>query len=66
MPKIFLIKDRLLQQQLKLLDQQKNHSEGLTPPLSPLSDTQPLSLIVNKRPSGNYFQPFLFSFACFH
>ncbi|XP_054265792.1 transcriptional regulator ovo-like isoform X2 [Macrosteles quadrilineatus] len=51
MPKIFLIKDRLLQQQLKLLDQQKNHNEGLTPPGSPLCDSQPLSLIVNKRPS---------------
>ncbi|KAG8307009.1 hypothetical protein J6590_034552 [Homalodisca vitripennis] len=51
MPKIFLIKDRLLQQQLKLLDQQKHHNEGLTPPGSPLSDSQPLSLIVNKRPS---------------
>ncbi|XP_075213002.1 uncharacterized protein LOC142319518 isoform X2 [Lycorma delicatula] len=53
MPKIFLIKNRLLQQQLKLLETQKNRDETLTPPGSPLSDSQPLSLIVNKNPERN-------------
>ncbi|XP_024214756.1 transcriptional regulator ovo isoform X2 [Halyomorpha halys] len=43
MPKIFLIKNRLLQQQLKLLEAQKSREE-LSPPGSP----EPLSLIVSK------------------
>ncbi|XP_014241124.1 transcriptional regulator ovo isoform X2 [Cimex lectularius] len=43
MPKIFLIKNRLLQQQLKLLEAQKNREE-LSPPCSP----EPLPLIVNR------------------
>lgn len=54
MPKIFLIKDRLQQQQLRLLEQQKNQNDGSSSLLSPLSDSQPLSLIVNKRPPGNF------------
>ncbi|KAL1116188.1 hypothetical protein AAG570_005683 [Ranatra chinensis] len=45
MPKIFLIKNRLLQQQLKLLENQKSREE-LSPPGSPLAEPQPLSLIV--------------------
>ncbi|XP_051173001.1 transcriptional regulator ovo isoform X2 [Leptopilina boulardi] len=50
MPKIFLIKNRLHQQQLKLLEAQ--HS-GKSPPHgggkdSPLGGSEPLSLIVNK------------------
>ncbi|XP_039278540.1 transcriptional regulator ovo isoform X2 [Nilaparvata lugens] len=51
MPKIFLIKNRLHLQQLKLLESQKNREESsptLSPPGSPLSDSQPLSLIVNR------------------
>lgn len=65
MPKIFLIKNRLHQQQLKLLESQKrdtsndneshNAGEALTPPGSPLSDCQPLSLIVNKSTGRNTF-----------
>ncbi|BES99350.1 ZnF_C2H2 [Nesidiocoris tenuis] len=43
MPKIFLIKNRLQQQQLRLLEAQKSREE-LSPPGSP----EPLSLIVNK------------------
>ncbi|RZF39020.1 hypothetical protein LSTR_LSTR008610 [Laodelphax striatellus] len=50
MPKIFLIKNRLHLQQLKLLETQKNRDESvsLSPPGSPLNEPQPLSLIVNK------------------
>jgi hypothetical protein len=53
MPKIFLIKNRLHQQQLRLLESQKRETDGgesLTPPGSPLSDCQPVSLVVNKTP----------------
>ncbi|XP_073997526.1 transcriptional regulator ovo isoform X2 [Rhodnius prolixus] len=51
MPKIFLIKNRLLQQQLKLLEAQKSREE-LSPPGSPCSP-EPLSLIVTKPPDGD-------------
>lgn len=57
MPKIFLIKNRLHQQQLRLLESQKRDTDGggesLTPPGSPLSDCQPVSLVVNKAPPSN-------------
>lgn len=50
MPKIFLIKNRLHQQQLRLLEAQ--HLAKSPPPCSgkesPLSSSEPLSLIVNK------------------
>uniref|UniRef100_A0A0K8SZJ0 C2H2-type domain-containing protein n=1 Tax=Lygus hesperus TaxID=30085 RepID=A0A0K8SZJ0_LYGHE len=51
MPKIFLIKNRLLQQQLKLLEAQKSREE-LSPPGSP----EPLSLIVNRNTDGEAAQ----------
>ncbi|XP_066992900.2 transcriptional regulator ovo isoform X2 [Anabrus simplex] len=50
MPKIFLIKNRLHLQQQRLLESQKRSEDTLTPPGSPLSDCQPLPLIVH-RPS---------------
>ncbi|KYM93948.1 hypothetical protein ALC62_15443 [Cyphomyrmex costatus] len=50
MPKIFLIKNRLHQQQLRLLESQ--HPSKSPPPGSgkdsPLGTSEPLSLIVNK------------------
>ncbi|TGZ47085.1 hypothetical protein DBV15_10710 [Temnothorax longispinosus] len=54
MPKIFLIKNRLHQQQLRLLESQHLSK---SPPLgsgkdSPLGSSEPLSLIVNKDQSG--------------
>ena len=54
MPKIFLIKNRLHQQQLRLAEAHKRAEDGggisLSPPGSPLSyqDAQPLPLIVPK------------------
>ncbi|KAH0949308.1 hypothetical protein HN011_006154 [Eciton burchellii] len=48
MPKIFLIKNRLHQQQLRL---QESQHLSKSPPLgkdSPLGSSEPLSLIVNK------------------
>lgn len=54
MPKIFLIKNRLHQQQLRLAEAHKRAEDGggisLSPPGSPLSyqDAQPLPLIVSK------------------
>ncbi|KAK7864632.1 hypothetical protein R5R35_012407 [Gryllus longicercus] len=48
MPKIFLIKNRLHLQQQRLLESQKRSEDALTPPGSPLSDCQPLPLIVNR------------------
>ncbi|XP_063240580.1 transcriptional regulator ovo [Bacillus rossius redtenbacheri] len=48
MPKIFLIKNRLHLQQQKLLEAQKRSDDALTPPGSPLSQGQPLSLIVGR------------------
>ncbi|KAK6616875.1 hypothetical protein RUM44_005313 [Polyplax serrata] len=50
MPKIFLIKNRLEQQQLRLSQGYKGDSnESLTPPGSPLSDVAPLALIVRSQ-----------------
>lgn len=59
MPKIFLIKNRLLQQQLKLLEAQKSREE-LSPPGSPCSP-EPLSLIVTKPPGELWFFNFFLS-----
>lgn len=53
MPKIFLIKNRLEQQQLRLSQGYKGDNESLTPPGSPLSDVAPLALIV--RSQGKLF-----------
>lgn len=57
MPKIFLIKDRLHQQQQKLLEAQKQRDDpvevSFASPGSPLSPDQPLSLIIPKN-SGKF------------
>jgi len=57
MPKIFLIKNRLHQQQLRLLESQKRDTsadnEYLTPPGSPLSsECKPVALVVPKPPAS--------------
>lgn len=66
MPKIFLIKDRLHQQQLKLLEAQKQRvdpvEESFASPVSPLSPDQPLSLIIPKNP-GEFLPRFFYSSA---
>lgn len=57
MPKIFLIKNRLHQQQLRLLEAQ--HLGKSPPPCSgkesPLGSAEPLSLIVNKHQCKFFF-----------
>lgn len=57
MPKIFLIKDRLQQQQQKLLEAQKQRADPVEVTfaslVSPLSPDQPLSLIIPKN-SGKF------------
>lgn len=57
MPKIFLIKNRLHQQQLKLLESQ-NAAATKVGELNAGLDQQPLSLIVQRKDGKCYFQMF--------
>lgn len=67
MPKIFLIKNRLEQQQLRLSQGYKGDSnESLTPPGSPLSDVAPLALIVRSQTEGEYHPLTVFIYCYFY
>ncbi|CAH0560687.1 unnamed protein product [Brassicogethes aeneus] len=59
MPKIFLIKDRLQQQQLRLQESQNatQNKRDLVIGAAPNQDTQPLSLIVHKKNNESPIRP---------